>query len=379
MSIEEEYIEPGLRYTEETGRVSRSLPVRDCFLWKDGLDEPVSGLNLFSFQQRFGVVSIPCEGIGGVETMPAQRRQGLMGKLLSKALAGIGGRVKAVLVSDAIEQAYEKFGFVNCLVEAHLSVQVRNVERAAGRLPALNDNIREFSTDDLPAMIDLYNGEHAARPWTHQRHADWNRLLETQTWRPGSEVVILDGDDGMAGYAITQERQFGRLTRPFVVDELIARDVQAAQTMLVELASRCWQMRQGEFLVYEPFDSSVGRAASAVGCEFHQSVPPSGGMMGAILDRQGLLKLLEPELRRRLPCAEPNALHETAFDALFQSALIPDNQALLRLLLGYWSLDSALALGTEVPVEFRPVCAAWFPGGGTAALPLPYAHKLDRY
>ena len=101
--------------------------------------------------------------------------------------------------------------------------------------------------------------------------------------------------------------------------------------------------------------------------------------MGAILDRQQLLALLEPELRRRLPNTDLHAAHTTAFDALCRDEIIPDSRDLLRLLVGYWSTTDARAYGVALPTQHERVLDAWFPGGGTHALPLPYAHTLDRY
>jgi hypothetical protein len=102
-------------------------------------------------------------------------------------------------------------------------------------------------------------------------------------------------------------------------------------------------------------------------------------MMGAILDRQQLLRLLEPELRRRSTTDDLHTAHTTAFDALCRGEVIVDNRVLLWLLIGYWSATDARALGTPIPTEYERVCDAWFPGGGTRILPLPYAHILDRY
>jgi GNAT superfamily N-acetyltransferase len=103
----EEEIEPGLKYTEEIGRIEGSRSVRDCWLRKDGVDEPISGLNVVSFRQRFGAVSVPAEGIGGVETVPSFRRQGYARKLLARAVAEIAKRVSIVFISDAIDLSLE--------------------------------------------------------------------------------------------------------------------------------------------------------------------------------------------------------------------------------------------------------------------------------
>jgi hypothetical protein len=228
-------------------------------------------------------------------------------------------------------------------------------------------------------MVALYNEAHAYRPWTHERHAGWNQLVVTQTWQPGSEVIILERDQRLAGYAILKERQYGHSVSSFVVDELTATDAEAAQALLVEVSTRCWHMRFSEFWVREPLDSAVGQAAQRLGCGYHRTFPRSGGMMGAILDRQQLLPLLEPELRRRLPSDELRTAHTAAFDALCQGELIPDARDLLRLLVGYWSTAHARAYGKVIPAQYERVVDAWFPGDGTQVLPLAYAHTLDRY
>jgi GNAT superfamily N-acetyltransferase len=374
----EEALGAGLKYTEEIGRMQLSLPARDCWLWLDGIDAPISGLNIASFRQRFGAVSIPAEGIGGVETIPAFRRQGHMRTLLTKALERIAKRVPVVFVSDGIEDTYEQFGFVNCLIEATLTVSVRHVERMAQhytRPPT--DLVRDFLPEDLPGIVNLYNTAHAQRPWTHERHAQWNNLVPLETWKAGSEVIILERDNSIAGYAISKGALFGHRIRPVVVDEFTAVDQRAAHSLLQDIASRCWQMRLNTYQIREPLDSIVGQAARQLGCEYQQIYLPSGGMLGMILNRQHLLNLLEPELRRRLPSADLATRHTDTFTALHRGELIPDNRDLLRLLLGFWSIADLPSL--PIPDTYRQIFDAWFPGGGASLLPMPYAHILDRY
>jgi hypothetical protein len=64
--------------------------------------------------------------------------------------------------------------------------------------------------------------------------------------------------------------------------------------------------------------------------------------------------------------------------ALQQGELIPDNDTLLRLLLGDWSMLDAQNAGLTLSPPIARLGAAWFPGGGSQTLPLLYAHKLDR-
>jgi ribosomal protein S18 acetylase RimI-like enzyme len=291
-------IEPGLRYTEEAVQIVRSSPVRYCYLWRDDETEPVCELEVHSFRQRFGAVLVSAEGIGGVETRPQFRRQGYMSKLLVQALARMARRVDVAFVSDGIEGVYEKFGFVTTLAEGRLVVQVRHVEQmAANGVSQAKGEIRSASSDDLPAIIRLYNTAHTRRPWTHERHAGWHRLIPQETWRPGSEALVLEANGAVVGYVILQGQSFGHNAPSVIVDEMAAQDAGVARRLLVEIARRCWQMRLSEFWVREPLDSLVGRVACRAGCTYGQTFPPSGGMMAAILNRSSLLETLEPELR----------------------------------------------------------------------------------
>jgi hypothetical protein len=121
-------------------------------------------------------------------------------------------------------------------------------------------------------------------------------------------------------------------------------------------------------------------------------------MMAAILNRPGLLAALEPELRRRARAAAGTGtggtgviavdtvatgadrnVADAALGELSRGALIPDDRLLIRLLLGYSSAADVPTLAAAVPAGRRRTCSAWFPGGGAAVLPTPFAHILDRY
>ncbi|MFF7051806.1 GNAT family N-acetyltransferase [Streptomyces griseorubiginosus] len=371
--------EEGVGYTEVADQEVRSLRVRYCRLHTAG-GEPVAELEALSFHLRFGAVAVPAEGVGGVETQPAFRRQGHMSRLMRQALVGMAQRVDVVFVSDGIEGVYESFGFVTAVTEGHLVVPVRNVEQAAGGdLDTPVPGIRSGSPADLPAMICLYNTAHAQRPWTHERHSGWNRLIPRTTWQPGSQTLILQAEDAVVGYAVLEGRAFGDPLGSVTVDELVAENAAAARLLLMAIARLCWKLRLSTFTVREPADSLPGRVARNMGCTYEQRFPPSGGMMAAILNRSSLVRNVEPELRRRAALQRLDKISATAFDALRHGDLVPDDTTLIRLLLGYWSADEAYAHGVPIPERYRDLCAAWFPGGGTQSLPTPYAHRLDRY
>ncbi|MYS92409.1 putative acetyltransferase involved in intracellular survival [Streptomyces chartreusis NRRL 3882] len=371
--------EPAVRYTEVANQDVRSLRTRYCRLHTDG-GAPVAELEALSFRVRFGAVAVAAEGIGGVETRPEFRQQGHMSRLLRRALVGMAQRVDVAFVSDGVEGVYEKFGFVGAVADGALVVPVRNVERATGKdLAAAVPGFDSGSAADLPAMVRLYNTAHAQRPWTHERHVGWNRLVPQATWKPGSQTLVLRNHDSLAGYAVLEGRAFGDPLGSVVVDELVAEDAATAARMLAALARLCWRRRLSEFTVREPADSLVGRVARHMGCTEQRGFRPSGGMMAAVLNRSSLVRKLEPELRRRAGGQRPDQIYDTALAALRRGDLIPDDTALVRLLLGHWSTGDADAVGVAMPDRYRDLCSAWFPGGSTLPLPAPYAHRLDRY
>ncbi|WP_412077292.1 GNAT family N-acetyltransferase [Streptomyces xanthophaeus] len=350
--------------------------VRNCRMRRDGDPEPVCSLEVVSFRQRFGAVAVAAEGIGGVETRPDCRRGGLMRELLGAAVAGMRERVAVGFVSDAIEGAYEQRGFVTALGEGELVVPVRAVERAGVRGCG---RVRQGTDADLPAVVRIFNAAHAERPWSRVREAGWDRRVPQGMWRPGSELLVLEGGgggDGVSGYALLKGRAFGDSVRTVVVHEMAAEDAAAARGLLAEVAARCWELRVAEFTVREPADSLVGRIARAWGCGYRQRFPVGGGMMARILRREALVRELEPELRRR---ARGHPRGARALGELAGGVLVPDDGVLVRLLLGHWSVADAVVQGLVVPQGYGELYGRWFPGGGGPGLALPHAHVLDRY
>jgi len=378
----QEQLEPGLRYTEQLmprpgESFSNDYPRQEriCQLWAEGIDEPVSELEIFLFHKRFGAVSVPSEGLGGVATQPQHRRQGHIRKLLTRVRQSMASRVDVGFVSEAVEGLYERFGFVTCLTEGHFVLPLRFLDRLHADPLQGDRTLRPFTEDDLPRMIRLYNDIHALRPWTHVRPSTWNQLRASETWRPGSQVILLAEGSSLAGYVIVTERRFGVVYTPYVIHELAAVDREAARLLLAEAMSIGAGQGATEIWLREPLDSAAGRVARSLGGEYRLSFPATGGMMGGIFHRARLLAALEPELRRRLGTTAAAAQHDAAFSLLERGELVADDQALLFLLLGHWS-------AADLPDEegsYAAVLTGWFPGGGTPTLLQPFAHEIDRY
>ena len=377
----DERLPDGLRYTETTDE-SGPRRSRHCALHLDGEKEPVSSLVLHRLEVRFGGTSLPSEGVGGVQSRPEYRRRGYNTTLIRRALQGAAARVPAVFLYG-IEGYYTRFGFTACLPEHSISFWVRRT-----RAISATDSwvIREAADDDLASVVELYNDLHANRPWTCVRGRETVALMRQETaWRPRPDVVLFERNGGLDAYAIIAHRPYGWNGRTFSVMEAGARDVGAARAILAEVGRRCRAEDLEQFTVDEPPDSMVGLAARALGCSITETTSLDGDGMGTLLDRPGVVNALSDELVRRTVGfrdeeAPPNLRTlDRALRTLADGESVPDDSALLRLLVGSRSWHESIALGECTATNHDRILRLMFPGGGTAALPFPYAHRIDRY
>ena len=372
----EETWEDGLRYTEERGESKLSFPRRRCALWSGEHPEPVSRLGLVTLELRFGATALPVEGFEGVSTPPQHRRRGYMARLLRRSLASARRRVSVVCLFG-IDDFYPRFGFVTCVADSELRILLDNARRLGG---AVEDAVRSGGPADLPAMRALYNKVHGTRPWTVARGPAWDRVPQAGEWQPGSEVHLVERGGTLRGYVVLRSNLYGWRSRHFALREIVAGDTVGAGVLLAYALHRARQLNYDRITVHEPPDSLVAQVARSVGCEQVNRYWAAGGGMGKIVDRERFVDAIAAELARRARAAGvADSVAAPALAALRDGTLVPDDGDLLRLVVGYQRLDEVAAERQGGADAERAVAAAWFPGGGGAVLPVPFAHHLDHY
>ena len=372
----EESWDDGLRYTEERGEPKLSFPRRRCALWSGENREPVSRLGLVALELRFGATALPVEGFEGVSTPPEHRRRGYMARLLRRSLASARQRVSVVCLFG-IDDFYPRYGFVTCVADSELRILLDNARRLGG---AVEGAVRSGGPADLPAMRALYNQVHGSRPWTVARSPTWDRVPREGEWQPGSEVHLAERGGTLQGYVVLRSGLFGWRSRGFELREIVACDTATAALLLAYALDRARQLNYDRITVHEPPDSAVAQVARSVGCEQVNRYWASGGGMGRIVDRERFVDAIAAELARRAHAAGvAESAAAPALAALRDGTLVPDDGDLLRLVVGYQRLDEVAAERQGGAAPERAVAAAWFPGGGGAVLPVPFAHHLDHY
>jgi predicted GNAT family N-acyltransferase len=370
--VVDETLEDSLRYTETIGDNERG-GYRECALWVSEHDKPVSSMRFYPFEQRFGSVAVPVEGIGDVNTLPDHRKKGYVSKLMRRALAGMADRVDASFLFG-ISRLYQNFGFTSCLGGSWFTLWLKYAE--ALRCP---DNIKPepFSKEDLPAINELFNQAHHLRPWTRVRTETVAlRLFGNQAWQPSPETVVWKEGSVIRAYVVINGYGYGWGREKVKVAEAIADSHESASAILALLREKGIERGVDSAIINEPPDSVVGRSVRLLGGEYRQKYNADGGGMGLILNRPSLVDAMKEEFARRM--GDSSAVADVCA-ALGSGEIIPDSSSLMRLLIGFWSWEDAQHAGVSEPTRFAELMPSLFPGSGNQILPAAYAHGLDGY
>lgn len=369
--VVDESLGDDFRYTEELGE-NNVGPYRECALWIPKEEKPVSGLKFYPFEQRFGSVAVACEGIGDVATEEKFRKRGYITRVMTRALAGAAERVDASFLFG-IGGLYGNFGFSSCMTDSDIDLWTKRAEDLIVPESLVRGTIEK---EDLPDVIRLFNETHRFRPWTRVRTEVFEKRLEGGTWRPGPRTITIKEKGVLRGYALVRGYGYGWGKEPYKVVEAVADSPGTARALTSAFCSDAAARGLDTITVEEPYDSTIGRCLCHLGGKVSRGHSVDGGGMGLILNRSALITALEPELERR---AGAVSVPGGAIDALGSGELVPDSKVLIKLLTGYWSWADAEFEDIAAPEGHEEILNAWFPGGGTRLLPVPYAHSCDGY
>ncbi len=370
--VVDEELDGSLRYRETIGDDDGGT-FRDCTLWVPGNDKQVSCLRFYDFEQRFGSVAVPVEGIGNVNTNPEHRRKGYISTLMRRALAGSADRVDASFLFG-ISRLYGNFGFTSCLAASWFTLWLKYAEGATCPDTLKAESLKK---EDVPAVNALFNKAHGFRPWTRVRTDTVAlRLFNAQAWKPGPETIVWKEGETIRAYAVMEGYGYGWGHSALKVIEATADAPDSALAMMSHLREKGLERGVDTVNIHEPADSAIGRTVRLMGGKYYREYNADGGGMGLILNRNSLIDAMEEELARR--AGNLNAVSEICA-ALKSGELIPDSARLMRLLTGYFSWEDAKHAGEHGPDGFGDTLAVMFPGGGTQTLHEPFAHRLDGY
>ncbi|HEX2623192.1 MAG TPA: GNAT family N-acetyltransferase [Phototrophicaceae bacterium] len=263
-------------------------------------DEVVAHALVEPWTLRYGGARLRVAGISKVYTDTDHRRQGYSAAVLRDALTYAIELGAHLVLLNGIPGYYSRFGFSPVFPDYAADFATDEIAQLPTPL-----TVREARPGDIPTMAALFE-----RHWGGR--VTFTRSPETWIWRVtrGDDarraLVICGEDDVPQGYIAGRD-----LLLPEV--EVIADTPEAALTLF----STCGQWAQTAGLtqvrwLLPPDDALVAFAQQTVSINLSAHYEPDGGWMARLVDSQGLIDALLPELleqgRVTLPDLTPDKL-----------------------------------------------------------------------
>jgi predicted N-acetyltransferase YhbS len=156
----------------------------------------VGGYIIYERRLRLAGTWFRMAGLGGVVTHPERRMRGVATAMMQDAIAFAQDRRDALLLLDGIPNFYWRWGYVDVIdLTDHFMTRVN-----AGLYPESPYAVRHFTTEDAPAILELYQRHYGQRSGGCERDAIWQ--AERLSRRPPNTGpwVATDPQGGVRGY-----------------------------------------------------------------------------------------------------------------------------------------------------------------------------------
>ncbi len=263
-------------------------------LWIDE-ETQVAHLWVIDYPMRIGHAEVRMAGIGGVYTEREHRRQGYMRHLYEDTVTYMTDEGYDVSMLFGIPDFYTKFGYAPCLPKYRFTIKTRDAEVAMA--DARTYTSHPIESDDMPAVLALYNDENASRTGTIVRDpADFETFERGSSWGTPAETVLWEGATGeLLGYAV-----WDRDKTAVKVAELGAQSGELYGTLLYGFAQQAVAKRCETITFYAPPDHAFAEYAQRFGTSWSIEYPRHSDGMMRILNQQPLFEKLIPLFESRL-------------------------------------------------------------------------------
>jgi hypothetical protein len=274
--------------------------------------EPVSSLWISHHTVRIGESAVRMEGIGGVATGEAHRKQGYARSLLQAAVENMKRGDAALSMLYGIPDFYHRFGYATAGPDHRAFLT--DLERDPVAPPGWT--VRPLAPTDVPAVRSVYAAATAGEAGCEVRKTGgevWGRLADCASGSSQDACRVAEGPDGQVhGYvwraAWTWVMKY--MLEPTYPDalalgEAVAESAPAADAVLA--ACSMWAREQDRevkrVVLAIPPQGPLAEAAMRQEATFEQHYEPSGGSMVRVLDVTRLMTALAPELSARARAA----------------------------------------------------------------------------
>jgi predicted N-acetyltransferase YhbS len=232
---------------------------------------------------RYGGVMLRVAGVGAVCTHPDYRGRGYGAAVLRDSLAYMAEQGSHLALLKGIKNYYERFGFNP--VFPYYSFEVKSADAAALDAPL---RVRDAALDDTPQMAALFEKHWSGR-------VTFTRSPELWLWRVKEGrfrylKVIEDSGGRICGYLAAPEPTSVRT-------EAVVDSLEAALTVLAYCGRQYLEASHAKIhWLMPPDDALVYFARQHLPVTVSAHYEPSGGWMARMIDTEGLIQALLPEI-----------------------------------------------------------------------------------
>ena len=245
----------------------------------------VARVQIIDLRLQIGEVFLPAVGFSGLVVEPEFQGLGIILHFEKRLMRQVIEEGALVMMGyTGLRRYYERMGGVTVIPDYELSFDLAARERHAPTL-------RQVTDDDLPALMTMYRDANLGRTGVLERTVDrWPWLYRR------SDSYLIDAH-GYAGLQVNEEG--------IVIDEIAGGD-SFFDSLLQELAASS-KDSMVKVTAEVPPDHPFARFAARLGSASTMEVRSSGGGMARILDLDGLLLKLQPQIGRRFREMRPGA------------------------------------------------------------------------
>jgi len=341
--------------------------------------ELVSHWGVWRYRMRIGAAEVRCGGIGAVATSPEHRRRGFMARTAPRSLARMRALGYDFSILFGIEGFYHQFGYVPAWPEETWHVQRDALPR---ELPPVRH--RPLPPEPTRETARLHNRANAGltgtavRPTYTMPFTGKYRALEAHGWR--------DTRGRLAGHVVVrvQEGKLDCTEATGEVDSILA----VLRSLSIEK-----ELRELRFTTL-PHRSALAARLRRLSCRLERKYEPNGDALARVVDLEGCLRKMQPELSLRLGGSALRRYQGTLSVAGDGAAarlalrngkvqIAPPGPSSSSVRLG--ARVAQLLIGTADPLEICDAAGARPRGEAARLLPVlfpaqhPQLHRADRF
>ncbi|MBN2583833.1 MAG: GNAT family N-acetyltransferase [Planctomycetes bacterium] len=251
--------------------------------------QAASWADLPYYRMRLGRATLTVGGVAGVGTRPEHRMKGYSRRVLKRSMEVMTEDGLDVSMLFGIPGYYHRFGYRSALSDYTVALSGRMLLGETLRLKARRLPPREHAT-----VLPLYRRTMADLPVAFERSRRWERFRHGSVYYVKPHVVGFYAGKRLVGYMVLDD-----VPDTVRVSELATAAPEHLPSLLAYVGRQCRRKVVESAQFYLPPGHPASVAAAERGATFTRHTCDNRGGMMRVLNLEGMLRALQPELAAR--------------------------------------------------------------------------------